>query len=495
MIDVHTHRIFWTIHKYAGLVACAWLFVLGVTGVLLDHHEWRWLSQNSVPTSWTSDQINRLVPGTVMRHVVATPTTIVGGSERGTWLSSDKGQTWKRVEFQGLKHQPQLFGTAGTAGTTFAGVYLATDDGLWALEASGATARPVALRGDHLTAISPGHDDRTVVAVRDHTDLLTIEKATGAVVPIARGDRVVGLGGDVAFNTFVREIHFGRGLLAGEASIWLNDFGGVCLVLLSVTGLSYWLVKRNGKSMGLSLGARRGALKWLFRSHGPLVGLVAALPILYLAVTAIPLNHIYGFIDATKGWEVPRASLTPAYQGHTLDHEIDGIVAWPNDPGRLSIVSRFGVLDSRDNGRTWRTEPTLPDPSGMAGANIFRVDDRVFVGRGGGKSIVQVAGTNKWEPLKGPSTSLTSATRQGDLWLVKNSKAIYVADDHAAPYADAKIPFKQAVSGTTLYLFFADIHAGVIFHKEFKWLNDLFAGLAILLVISGPVIWLRRRWV
>ena len=25
MIDVHTHRVFWTIHKYAGLLACAWL--------------------------------------------------------------------------------------------------------------------------------------------------------------------------------------------------------------------------------------------------------------------------------------------------------------------------------------------------------------------------------------------------------------------------------------------------------------------------------------
>ena len=40
----------------------------------------------------------------------------------------------------------------------------------------------------------------------------------------------------------------------------------------------------------------------------------------------------------------------------------------------------------------------------------------------------------------------------------------------------------------------ADVHAGVIFHNQFKWLNDLFAVLAITLVISGPVIWWRRKW-
>lgn len=495
MIDVHTHKVFWTVHKYAGLVACAWLLVLGVTGVLLDHHEWRWLSQNSVPTTWTSKQINRLVPGTVMRHVVATPTRIVGGSERGTWHSSDRGQTWTKVDYQGVPHQPQLFGFAGSARGDFSGVYLATDDGLWTLDPTGISARRVALQGAHLTSISPGHDDASLVAVRDHSDLLTIQKQTGAVTEIDRSDDVTGLTEDVAFNTFVREIHFGRGLLAGGKSIWLNDLGGIALILLSLSGFTYWLIKRNGKAMGLSLPARKGAVKWLFRSHGPLVGLIAALPILYLAVTAIPLNHIYGFIDATKGWNVSRAALPPAYQASNLDGEIDGVVAWPGEPGRLSISSRFGLLGSGDNGRTWRMEPAMPDPSGMAGANLFRVEDSIFVGRGGDRNVVQYKVGDRWQALKGPPTGITGAARQGDQWLVKSSRGFYTAPDGAPAYNKAGVAFKDAVSGTTLFLFMADIHAGVIFHDQFKWLNDLFAGLAILLVLSGPVIWLRRRWV
>eukprot|EP01035_Chromulina_nebulosa_P013191 gene13191-17538_t len=95
-----------------------------------------------------------------------------------------------------------------------------------------------------------------------------------------------------------------RRLPARGWSVWLNDFAGVAIIFLSLTGFSYWLIKRNGKAMGMSLPARKGAVKWLFRSHGPLVGLIATLPILYIAATAIPLNHIWGFIDATKDWNV-----------------------------------------------------------------------------------------------------------------------------------------------------------------------------------------------
>ena len=59
---------------------------------------------------------------------------------------------------------------------------------------------------------------------------------------------------------------------------------------------------------------------------------------------------------------------------------------------------------------------------------------------------------------------------------------------------ESGIAFKHAVEGTSLFLFFADVHTGVIFHNQFRWLNDLFAILAITLVISGPVIWWRRKW-
>ena len=33
------------IHKWAGLAALAWLSVLGITGWILDHRDWRWTHQ------------------------------------------------------------------------------------------------------------------------------------------------------------------------------------------------------------------------------------------------------------------------------------------------------------------------------------------------------------------------------------------------------------------------------------------------------------------
>lgn len=487
------HRILHAIHKYAGLTACLWLLVLGVTGVLLDHHEWRWLNQNSVPASWTSAQIGRLVPGTVMRHIVVEQGAIFGASERGAWLSRNGGGNWRPVRFDGIAGQPQVHGVVDLGGSGFAGAHLATDDGVWRLSAEGAAATRFAMAGERVTAISAGHDPGSLVAVLDKSRLVRVGLADGRTEAIAIASAVVGLSETVPLNRFVMELHFGRGLLPGQWSIWLNDLGGVALGVLALSGFGYWWIRRPGRRKGLSMKAQRGAIRWLFRAHGPVVGLIAALPILLLSLTAIPLNHIYGFIAWAKPHALSRSALPPAYKAVSLDHEIDGVAAWPGQAGRLSIATRFGVLESRDNGRSWRTDLSLPVPIGAPGANVFRVEDRVFAGFGGGDNFVR-GRAGGWSRLDGPTTAITSAslTQDGEWW-IKNSKAIYREKGQA--FAESGVDFKQAAVGTPLFLFLADVHAGVIFHEQFKWLNDLFAVLAVLLALSGPIIWLRRKWI
>ena len=54
---------------------------------------------------------------------------------------------------------------------------------------------------------------------------------------------------------------------------------------------------------------------------------------------------------------------------------------------------------------------------------------------------------------------------------------------------------RNAASGTPLFLMMADLHAGVMIHDQFKLLNDVFAVLAVLLALSGPLIWLKRKWI
>ena len=147
-----------------------------------------------------------------------------------------------------------------------------------------------------------------------------------------------------------------------------------------------------------------------------------------------------------------------------------------------------------DNGHTWTTGIALPGLIAEPGGNVFRTEDRIFAGFGGAKNYVQYPGSNGWQKIDGPKTAITIAARRGDRWFIKNSKAIYVGAGDAAKHVESGIGFKHAIEGTSLFLLMADVHTGVIFHNQFKWLNDIFAILAITLVISGPVIWWRRKW-
>lgn len=489
------HRQLRAVHKYAGLIASAWLLVLALTGIALDHHEWRWLNQNSVPAAWTSKQIGRLVPASIMRYIAVDGGVVVGASERGTWRSDDRGKVWKPVSFVGLDHTPQVYGFAELNRQGFAGLYMATDEGLWAAAADGKSAHLVALGGDRLTSISPGSDIDSLLVVRAESEILRVMPATAKVSPIALGNQISGLTLTVPFDRVVRDIHFGRGLLPGAWSIRLNDLGGIAMMILAVTGIGYWWITRSGRRSGMSMHTQRQTMRWLFRFHGPLIGLIAALPILYLSVTAIPLNHIYGFIAWAEGRHVLRANTPPAFHGTSLGHEIEGIAAWPGDPARITIATAFGLLESRDGGRKWQLDRTVPQADGAPGANLFRVEDRVFAGIGGGRNLVRAAADGAWQKLTGPSAAVTGASRDGTSWFVKNSRSIFTADGNATALTDSRISAKSAIAGTPLFLFMADLHAGVLISEQFKWLNDLFAILAVALALSGPLIWLKRKWI
>jgi hypothetical protein len=488
------HGALWTLHKYAGLAAGLWLTVLAVTGVLLGHHEWRWLNQNTVPPEWTSPQIGRLVPATVMRHIAASEGVIVGASERGAWRSTDAGASWQPVRFTGLTGTPQVTGFAELGRREFKGLFFATDDGVWAATADGARASRVAMEGEHVTAISPDASDSALLVVVDRTDVFSLDPRSGRTARLAIGEEVVGAEVAMPLDRVVMDIHFGRGLLAGSGSIWLNDFAGIALTVLALTGTGYWWVTRRGRRRGFTLAAQRGTIRWLFRLHGPFVGLAAAVPILILAVTAIPLNHIYGFINVARDYEVRPGVLPPAYRAKSLSHEIDGIASWPDDPRRLTIATRFGLLESRNGGRSWAVDGRVPVAFGTRSANLFRVGDRVFAGYGDGDNFFRTAAMPGWRRVEGTRTAITSATFDGSRWLVKNSKAIH---GEATPgvFVATPINFRSAVTGTPLFLFLADVHSGAVIHTEFKWVNDAVALAAILLALSGPVVWLRRRWI
>jgi hypothetical protein len=490
-----TQRLARKIHRWAGLTALAWLFVLGATGLVLDHDEWRWARQGTVPESWLSKRVARLLPATLMRQVEVdsmNPDLWLGASERGLWHSEDGGQTWGRVNFEGSKSTPQVTAMVALREGRRADIWMATDDGIWRSVNDGWTARRVAMAGERIISLSPAAEPGALLGILDHERIFRFDTASPRKIEWIDVDAVdvSGLEPQISVADFVFDLHFGYGLFDRTASTLINDFGGLALVILGVSGLFYWWLPRRWRKRrtGGSPAQRRRKLSWLFRSHGPIIGLLAALPILYFSVTGILLDHVFWLLDWGREVTIERTSLTPVYQYSSLRGEIDAIVGYPEQTGAMTVSTRLGILSTTDGGASWRREAQLPASNGT----LFRHDDVVFASWTTEQHFFRRDGQAEWLPVEGPTTGLSDATRFGDTWYVKNSRGL-----HAGTFETGfdTTEFKPPpLDGATLYLFLVDLHTGNVFHPQFIWFNDLISVLAIVLVITGPILWWRKKW-
>ncbi|MEQ8509425.1 MAG: PepSY-associated TM helix domain-containing protein [Rhodospirillaceae bacterium] len=494
------------VHRWAGLAAVAWLSVLGLTGWILDHHDWRWTHQWTVPDWVTSARIDRLVPGTVMRHIEISQTNDqhwIGASERGLWETTDGGATWQDIPFEGQSGHPQVFRFMPTGAGGLDLIYMATDDGIWTVSGSAdanAVAKPFALEGEVVTALSAGSTATELVGALHHGTLFRVDVNTPRDVTMIEVDDVTvsGLPESVTLNRFILDLHVGKGFLEQPWSILINDYGGIAMTILGLTGFLFWWLPRKWRTEkpNGTLKTRQKILRWLFRSHGPVIGVLAIVPILYLSITGIMVDHIYTLIEYGKSVHLPRENLPPIYQYRSLEGEIRYVIAYPDEPNRLSVSTRFGVLDTNDGGKTWTGDTTLPATLGTdAGlVNLLREDDMVFVGIGTVGNAYRKIDEKEWTFVDMPADHLaiTDVSRQGDMWYLKNSRMISKGTlDGGFEASGVAYP---PITGTTFFLFLADIHTGNIVHSEFIWVNDLVALMAIILAITGPIAWWRRKW-
>jgi hypothetical protein len=156
------------------------------------------------------------------------------------------------------------------------------------------------------------------------------------------------------------------------------------------------------------------------------------------------------------------------------------------------------MFNSADGGKTWDAERAIGEGDGTdaSNVNLIRRGDTVFIGAGTIGQFARRDGEERFKPLNvnGPKLAITDATKRGDKWFIKMSRSIYAADSLEATFEDTKIPYPP-ITGTTFFLFLADIHTGNIIHGQWKWVNNLVALLAVILTISGPLVWWRRKWV
>ena len=488
-------RFLLKVHKWAGLTAGAWLLVLGATGIVLDHDEWRWARQLTVPESWISPQVARLLPATKMRHVVVHPDDAkrwLGGSERGLWWTNDGGGTWTDVAFLGLDGAvPQITSLVPVA-ASLDGVFIATDDGIWVTTGDGRQAERAMLSGTFINRLTPGSDPNELVGLIDHDQVFRVDLTNPEAWTSQRFDdvEVFGLPEHVSLYRFAFDLHFGYGIGSRNVSTWLNDYAGVAFIVLGISGFLFWWFPRRWRKAKQAIDAdhKKRVFNWIYRSHAPIVGLLAVLPLTYIAVTAIPMSHTAGFGSWAKDVLLPRDALTPVYRYQSLRGELDDVIAYPNDPKRLSIGTRFGVLHTDDNGKTWQADASIPQARG----NLFRVGDTVFFSNLGTHHVRQ-GSDGEWQPLAGLTTGVTHGVQIGDQWVLKNSRGFNLGSLQDG-FQVSDIAVMPALPGATLYLFLIEIHVGLIVHDQFKWVNDLVSFFAILLVLTGPILWWRTKW-
>ncbi len=570
------------IHKWAGLIGAAWLAVLGLTGFFLDHDSWRWLMQNKSPAFLTPASLDANSARGVARYLQIDPSDRaiqVAGGPRGLWKSRDGGTTWTTTRFLDGDH-PQILAIEPDPSAGWNLLWFASDNGVYVSNDKGATAQQTTLKGEYVTSLAAGSAPDEMLAVIDKSKVVRFKTDEPAKVeaielgPLGQESRPI----DVQLNRFVRELHFGKGVVGSLTSLVMNDIGGLGMFILSLTGLLYWGLPKWWKHRAKSVGAaskgtkavRRSTIVWLFRAHSATLGIASVLMLTYLAVTGIFIGHSRELGDWMKATRIPQAYLTPAFGGSSWAGWIDAIVAYPGLPGAFTIGNRVGMFTTVDYGQSWaREEDAKGKPvgaatrlrrigdkvlvsGGMAGPSLIRgidqVDHELAIAdrdRGGGEmrqgggrrnreggaegmagmdhsgmdharhsgmngSARQEAGQGGDGMSAGMARKTETAgmggmggmegmfmpsdvTRLGDNFVWKSSSKMYVTDADGKEIETFEIK-QPSDPGTPWFSWLLRLHMGTIFWSEWKWVNDVFATLAVFLSVTGLIRWWRQKW-
>lgn len=489
------------LHTWAGLAAGLWLAVLGTTGFVLDHRDWNWLWQSTVPRFLVPEQITaKAGNGTVRLYQLNPdhPQQRIAGGPQGLWLSDDNGQYWRSVDFTGSVTAPGVNVILNDPATHWSKFWLGTNDGIWKLDTAAGTAQRITLPGARITALSSGALLTELLGVVDKSRAFKLDlrhapqQAWINLAPPAPEE----LPESIGLSRLVHDLHFGRGLLAAPASLLINDIGAWMMLLLPAGGLLFWWLPRRWKSALRSekprAATRKRTVQWIYRLHGPTLGLIAVIPFVYLMLTGILLDHAPELRTWMKTIQLPQSLQPPVYRLRSWDNEIYAIAGYPDETGKFSLGTRLGLFTTQDEGQNWSRETgKLVDPGFVW--TLRRHGDDLLIGAMGGPNL-QRRGNSGWQPVKDSGHMPTDISRDangGYLWLNREgfhpdlSAARLLPAQHSLP----------ALDGVPWYFVIDGLHSGMLIHAQWKWINDIVALACLLLTITGLMRWWRQRWI
>lgn len=499
-VKISTSR--WTlhrIHKWMGLVAAAWLIVLGLTGFLLDHRDtWRWLWQDGVTESWINDDVvDKSKTGQTRLYQInpANSQQHVAGGLTGLWWSGNKGHAWLKTKFMGVAKAPMISTALFTSKNK---LWIASDDGLWLSVNGGMSALQVVLAGDWVSALSINEKTKTITGVINRTKIFNykIENRQLNFIDIKLVN-VDSLPPSITLSRFTRDVHYGRGVFDVPLSLLWNDISAIAMIVLPLTGfLFYWLPKRWRKNIKrkkvTTHKVKKQSMRWLFRLHGPTFGLISALPFIYLSLTGILLDHGKELRGWMKSVKVSQTWQTPVYNLKSWEGEIYGVVNYLDTPKKFSVGTRLGLFTTVDNGQHWKRERTFGNKAIFIWT-LRRHGENVFIGGMGGPNMVK-QGDDPWLPVKGVGHMPSDiAVDNENNWVWKSRHGLKSGNiqsgfshKHINLALTDYVPWFYVIDG---------LHSGVLIHSQWKWFNDFIAVIAILLVITGLIRWWRKKWI
>lgn len=485
-------------HKWAGLFALAWLGVLGLTGFLMNHREdWDWLWQRGLPAAWFPEPVVKTAATGLARHLQidpADPQRRLTAGARGAWWSADAGQTWQPAA-TGL--DLPLIVHAVEPAPDWSRIWFGTHDGIWRSTDAGRSLTRFALAGTRITALARGAHEDELIGVADRRRVFRLSHLDDAVPALTWLDLAPAAPTAAAPGTnlsrFLLDLHYGRGFFGAPWDEWLNDFAGLGLAALCGTGLLLWFFplrwrhRRERRAPLPPARSRKTLLVWLLGVHAKWLGPVLVLPLVVLFVTGIYIGHFTALSPLFKATPVSAAALPPTYAMRAWDDWIECVAAYPGQPHCFSLGTRTGLYTTDDDGRTWRTETSVT--GGVL--RLRRVGDALLApnGMSGTAQRLTPAG---WRPVAPAGSHLAMAsevTPLGDGRLVwKHGAMLHLSD------ADGRELTGQSFRGpratvVPLYTVASRLHTGLLFWKQWKWLNDAFALAGLVLLGTGLVRW------
>ena len=493
-------------HRWVALATLVWLFFVGITGFFLGRVEWRWLHQTVIsglhtPVDPIGKQHIRHPRDWVNRFAVDPDDErrVLSGGVGGLWISADGTASWTAVDFTGQSGTPQIFEIAVDPVIGWRRVLVATDDGIWRLAPTGLVAERYALEGQRITSMQLHEPSKTIIGMIDKTKLFRISAAGPATIRlIDLSDTAVA---DAPKTTTLAKYGFDLHATAGLPSVPLsklvNDFSGLALPALCLTGLMYWYLPRRRRKPGRS-GVPVKVMKWLFRVHVLITGILVCIPLLYLSSTGIAMGHKFGFNSWAKHIHLDSSSLTGNYDLRTLHDEIHTVFAPTKNPDRLLALTRLGGIESVDGGRTWTYDHSFPLKLNnyWAAAKYRFADGYEFVSDEGNRHFFRSAGSRSWTKIPTKNFGLIlDACRAGDSIYLYTWYGVYKGTPETgfAPVTLGPAPLE----GLDLAFLIRVVHGLLINHDVLVWFNDASAVAVFLLALTGLVIWLTRRkkWV